>query len=184
LELHGLLNKITDATIHIDSGRKGLATKGKTEKGRISYEKGIYRAMLAFNEAHDSADPLALILSEYTFITQELQLTQKSDTATISSLNKAIQAFDDAFLALKSVEDVGYKMADMAIPHNSKHRVKGGYPNDAYHIACKSHKTRIQNILKAPGINPIEKELLKQRRKNLDTAQSAYIEKQKLALEK
>ena len=49
-------------------------------------------------------------------------------------------------------------------------------------MACISHKTRIQNILRAPGIDPIEKALLKQRFANLSAAQNSYIEKQKTAL--
>ena len=44
-----------------------------------------------------------------------------------------------------------------------------------------SHRTRLQNILRSPGIDPIEKSLLKQRFANLATAQSGYIEKQKQA---
>jgi hypothetical protein len=41
-----------------------------------------------------------------------------------------------------------------------------------------------RSILRAPGIDPIEKALLKQRLANLPTAQNAYIEKQKKALVK
>jgi len=52
------------------------------------------------------------------------------------------------------------------------------------HIACISHKTRLQNILRAPGIDPIEKALLKQRFVNLPAAQNGYIEKQKKVLAK
>jgi hypothetical protein len=183
LDLRGLVNKIYEAASGIDSGRKGLAVEGKEPEGRIAYEGGIFLAMTAFKEAQCSVNSQALILAEYTFITQELQLADKSDTDTISSLNKAIASFDDAFLALKAVEDTTmYKGVDLATPHNGQYRVKNGYPNDSFHIACKSHKTRLQNILRSPGINPIEKELLKQRRSNLATAQNAYIEKQKKVL--
>jgi len=69
------------------------------------------------------------------------------------------------------------------IPHNNKYRVMG-YPKDSFHIACHSHKTRIKNMLRTPGIDPIEKALLKQRLANLPTAQNGYIEKQKKALAK
>ena len=53
----------------------------------------------------------------------------------------------------------------------------------SFHHACISHKTRLKNILRSPGINLIEKALLRQRLSNLSTAQSGYIEKQKKALE-
>ena len=92
-----------------------------------------------------------------------------------------MQSFDDAFLALKTVEEGNYKPVENAIPHDKKYRVSG-YPKDSFHIACISHKTRIQNMLRTPGIDPIEKALLKQRFANLPTAQGGYVEKQKKAL--
>jgi len=184
LERTGLVDSIIFATTGIDSGRKGFATKGKAEEGRISFEKGIALAMTAFQEAQISADPQTLILAEYTFITQEFMLCEKSDKDSINSLKKAIQFFDDAFLAMQAVEDKQqYQGAEKTTPHDKKYRING-YPKDSFHIACIGHKTRIQNILKSPGIDPIEKSLLKQRFANLSTAQSGYIEKQKKALAK
>jgi len=177
----GLITRITDAAVNIDAGRKGFATRGKEQEGRILYELGITNAMTAFKEAQATADPQILILAEYTFITQELEFCEKTDKESLSSLNKAIQRFDDAFLALKAVENSGYKMVDQAIPHDKDYRV-GGYPKDSFHIACHSHVTRIKNMLRTPGIDPIEKSLLKQRLANLPTAQGGYIEKQKKAL--
>ena len=41
MDLILLASKITNAVIHIDSGRKGFATKGKAEEGWVSYETGI-----------------------------------------------------------------------------------------------------------------------------------------------
>jgi len=55
-------------------------------------------------------------------------------------------------------------------------------PKDAFHYMCAGHQTRIENILKAPGISLAEKELLKQRYDNLVKAQSIYYEKQKNVL--
>ncbi len=177
----GLVDSIYKAAINIDAGRKGLATKGKAEEGRILYGDGIAEALSAFQEAQAVADPQTLILVEYTFISQEFQLTDKSDKDTIDSLTKAIQSFDDAFLALQAVDETGYKTAEKTYPRNGKYRVSG-CPKDAYHIACIAHRTRIQNILRTPGLNPIEKALLKQRHSNLSTAQNCYIEKQKKVL--
>jgi len=139
--------------------------------------------MTAFQEAQISADPQTLLLTEYTFITQELQLCDKTDMDSINSLTKAIQDFDDAFLALKVVESNMYQAVEDAIPHNKKYRVNG-YPKDAFHIACESHKIRIKNVLRFSGIDPIEKALLKQRLANMSTAQGGYVEKQKKALTK
>jgi len=178
----GLVNNIITATASIDSGRKGFATRGKAEEGRIFYEDGISEALTAFKEAQATADPQTIILVEYTFLTQELQLSDKSDKDSLNSLTKALQSFDDAFLAIKAVEEGNYKVVEQVIPHSKKYRVGGGWPKDSFHIACISHKTRLQNILRAPGIDPIEKSLLKQRFANLPVAQNGYIEKQKKAL--
>ena len=178
----GLVDSITSATASIDAGRKGFATRGKAEEGRISYEEGIAEAMTAFKEAQATADPQTMILVEYTFLTQELQFCEKTDKDSLNSLTKAIQSFDDAFLALKAVENSTlYQGAEITYPHDKDYRVNG-YPKDSFHIACGSHKARLKNILRAPGIDPIEKSLLKQRLINLPTAQNGYIEKQKKAL--
>ena len=182
MDLDGLVSNITDAALAIDFGRKGFATRGKAEEGRISYETGIAVALSAFRDAVSTADPKAIILAEYTFISQELQFCDATDKDTLSSLTQAIQNFDDAFLALEVVEDSAlYQGTEKTYPHNSKYRISG-FPKDAFHIACIGHRTRLQNILRAPGIDPIEKALLKQRFANLATAQNGYLEKQKKAL--
>jgi len=62
--------------------------------------------MTAFKEAQTTADPQIIILTEYTFLTHELQFCEKSDKDTLNSLTQATQSFDDAFLTLKTVEDV------------------------------------------------------------------------------
>jgi hypothetical protein len=181
LDLAGLINRIITATASIDSGRKGFATRGKEQEGRINYEDGISLAMSAFQEAQATADPQTILLAEYTFLTQELEFCEKTDKAAISSLSRAVRFFDDAFLALETVQSSHYDIVEKAIPHDSDYRVKG-YPMDSFHIACIGHKGRLQNILKTPGLDPIEKALLKQRLANLPAGQDGYVEKQKKAL--
>jgi hypothetical protein len=176
-----LLGSIYEAAIAIEAGRKGFASRGKEQEGRIFYENGISKASTAFQEVQTLADPQTMILAEYAFLSQELEFCEKTDKDSQSSLTKAVQSFDDAFLALQAVEESGYKTADKTYPNNSKYRVSG-FPKDAFHIACIAHKTRLQNILRAPGIDAIEKALLKQRFANLSAAQGVYIEKQKKRL--
>jgi hypothetical protein len=80
------------------------------------------------------------------------------------------------------VEDAaGYKVADKTWPHNPKGRIQG-FPKDAFHQACIAHRTRLNNVLRAPGINMLEKAVLQQRAANMTAAQSGYIAKQKVAL--
>ena len=183
MDLITLANDIINAATSIDSGRKGFAIRGKAEEGRIFYEDGIALAMSAFKEAQTTADPQTIILSEYTFITQELEFCQKSDKDTLKSLTQAIQFFDDAFLVLKIIEDKTlYQVVENSYSHKSDCRFRG-FPKDAFHVACGSHKTRLQNIIRSPGIDPIEKALLKQRLNNLSAGQRGYLEKQRKALQ-
>jgi len=179
----GLLDEIYAATTAIGFGRKGIATRGEEHEGRISYEKGIVKAMSAFLEAKATADPETIIRAEYAFLSQELQFCDKADKDAQGSLVLAIQGFTDVLSCLEAVEDVvGYKkIAGKAFPNIPKYRVDG-FPKDAFHIACRAHKTRIRNVLRAPGIDTMEKNLLKQRRANLSVAEKSYIEKQKKAM--
>jgi hypothetical protein len=184
LELIGCVASITTAVANIDAGRKGFAVRGKADDGRIAYELGIDRAMSAFQEVQASADPQAIILAEYTFLVQELSFCHKSDTDSFSSLNNAIANFDEAFHSLKAVEQPCYKIAEKIYPYtyDGKYRING-FPKDSFHLACESHKTRLRNFLRTPGIDYIEKDLLKQRLTNLPVAQKSYIELQKKVLE-
>jgi hypothetical protein len=182
LDRTGLLNDVLTSALRIDDGRKGFAVPGKERQGRISYEDGIALAMSAFQEAQRSADPQTLILAEVYFLTQQLEFCAEGDTDTRSSLTYAIQAFRDALRSLEVAEDAaGYKIAEKTYPTDPKKRVQG-FPADAFHQACGSHKTRLHNTLRAPGIEMPEKTLLKQRATNMKVAQSAYLEKQRRAL--
>ena len=176
----GLVDEIIEASTAIDYGRKGFAIRGKAEEGRLAYEYGISLALSAFKDAQSTIDPHTIILAEYTFLSQELQFCEENDNDSLSSLTNAVQSFDDAFLALEIVENKTlYQGADKAFPRsNSKYRVKGGYPKDSYHIAANAHRTRLRNMLRTPGVDPIEKALLKQRYTNLATGQKGYMVKQ------
>jgi hypothetical protein len=183
LDLSGLENRIYEAAVNIDFGRKGFAVRGKEQEGRIAYEDGIAEAFDAFRQAQMSAEPKIIFLAEYYFLSQELELCDERDKNASVSLKSAIESFDEAFLCLDLVENHSvYKLVEKSYPHRIKYRVKG-FPKDAFHIACSGHRTRLKNSLSAIGIDPIEKSLLEQRRLNLTTAKNSYTKKQKLALE-
>ena len=182
MELTGLIDSINDAAINIDYGRKGFAIRGKEQKGRIAYEKGISKAMSAFKQAQKSDDPQTIILAEYTFLAKELQLCDARDKNSLTSLTSAIESFDEAFLCLEIVENhAHYQIAEKTYSRRRDCRFKG-FPKDAFHLACASHRTRLQNMLSATGLDLIEKSLLKQRAASLTTAQNNYVEKQSIAL--
>jgi len=183
MDLIGLINKILESVYTIDKGRQGLKTDGEEHEGRLNYEAGISDALIVFTKAIISTDPQIILSVEEMFIEQELKYCNEDDNYSRSSLTLALQSFEDAFLCLESVEDhIGYKAADKTWPHTTKYRIKE-YPKDAFHLACISHHTRLQNILRAPGINMIEKTVIKQRATNMTSAQTAYLGKQKKALE-
>jgi len=183
LDPAGLINSITLAAYNIDKGRKYLATDGLEHAGRIFYEEGISTALDTFKNSQASNDPLTMILVELTFLRQELQFCDEADTITYNSLILAIQSFEDALRCLKIVDDSTlYQGAEATYPTTSKYRYHG-FPRDAVHLACVAHRTRLQNSLRTPGINMIEKSVLIQRAANMPTIQAAYAEKQGKALD-
>jgi hypothetical protein len=165
LDRTGLLDKINDSASIIDRGRKWLDTDGFEHEGRLNYRKGLTLGLEAFREASACAgeDLHTLFSAEYTFLTQELEVCTPQDTKAGTSLSKAIQDFDEAFLALEVLQNAeGYRFVEKAISHHAVFRYRE-MPKDAFHVACAGHKARLDNILKSPGINLLEKELLKQR---------------------
>lgn len=183
MDLTGFLHNLVEYANNIDTGREGLTTDGKEHEGRLNYERGISGTLASFQTAQVSADPKTIILSELVFLQQELQFCHETDTITLSSLTQAIQSFEDALRCLKIAENPStYQSAEATHPTASKFRVQG-YPKDAFHLACISHRTRLQNVLRSPGINMVEKAVLQQRASNMNTAQGSYIQMQREALD-
>ena len=179
----GLIDNIAYSATRIDLGRKGLITDGHEKNGRILLENGIHIAMNAFKEAQLSKNPLLVIQAEQVFLKQEFKFCDKSNITTINSLNAAIVLFDDVMRCFKIVESpILYQAVEATHPTAKKYRAKGFVLIDAFHIACNSHRTRIQNTLRTPGMNMDEKALYSQRKVNLSTAKELYMEKQRIAL--
>jgi predicted nucleic acid-binding protein len=184
LDKVGLSGKIYTSVTTIYQGRKWLDTEGLEGEGRISYKEGLALAIEAFRAVQEcAADDLhTLFVAEYMFLAQELEFCAPREIKAITSLTKAIQEFDGAFLALEVLQNAEiYQFAEKTYSHRAEFRYKE-MPKDAFHVACAGHKARIDNILRTPGINLTEKELLKQRYSNIVTAQSVYLEKQKKTL--
>jgi hypothetical protein len=178
----GLLSSILLSTANIDKGRKNLATDGLEHVGRLYYEEGIFLALTTFKNAQTSANPQTMIWVELMYLQQEFQFCAEIDTLTRSSLTQAIQSFEDALRSLKTVENSTlYKAAETTYPSASKYRYHG-FPRDVLHLAYTAHRTRLQNSLRTPGINIIEKAVLTQRAANMTTIQAVYAEKQRKVL--
>jgi len=96
----------------------------------------------------------------------------------------AAQSFEDALRCLKTVNDSTlYRGVETSYLTTKKESRYHGFPRDAVHLACDAHRTRINNSLRTPGINMIEKAVLTQRAANMMTIHAAYMEKQRKALE-
>jgi hypothetical protein len=183
MDLNTYLVRLTGSVSSIDAGRKGLASIGKEFEGHQLFDDGIATAMIAFQEAKDAADPQVLILAELVFLQQELQFCVENAKATRSSLNQAIQDFEDALRCLATVENKAlYQAAETTHLTRPVKRVQG-FPKDAFHQACYAHRTRIQNHLRVPGMNPLESALYELRFGNMAVASRSYIEKQKAAMQ-
>ncbi|MDR1210848.1 MAG: hypothetical protein LBK40_01310 [Spirochaetaceae bacterium] len=133
MDLISFLADLVYYTNFLDQGRKGLDTDGDEHQGQLNYETGIAYASTAFKEAQAGGDPETIILSELTFLQQELHFCNEADAITQSSLTQAIQSFEDALRCLKTVENKRlYQGAETTHPTSSKYRI-GGFPKDAVH---------------------------------------------------
>jgi hypothetical protein len=178
MDLTSFLVNLVDCAVHIDAGRKGLATTGEEPEGHTRFDQGISGALTAFKEAEADGNPQILVLADLDYLPQEVQICGENAKATRTSLTRAIHEFDDALLAFEAVQDSRYVITEKTFQHSPKQRYQG-FPKDSFHLACISHRTRIQNILKVPGMNPIERAVYEQRLSNMVTAQSSYIQFQK-----
>jgi len=182
MDLTGLVNNIIKAVEAIARGRLGWATKGQEQEGRAHYEKGLSIAFAVFKSAGEAVDPKAIALVEQAFLQQELAFCMEGDRNVHDSMSSALQSFDDAFLCLEVIDDPSYIAVEKSHPHSNKYRFQG-FPKDAVHIACIAHQTRLRNVLRAPGIDMIEKAVIEQRIANMRIAQRSYVSKQKKVLQ-
>jgi hypothetical protein len=135
--------------------------------------------MAVFKDVQASGDPETMLKVERTFLEEELQFCDPSDSLAISSVTQAIQSFKDSLRALAVVQNsMLYRAAEQTYPTHPRCRVHG-LPKDAVHIAAAAHRTRIANIIRAPGMNRTEKSLFQQRASNMVTLRHSYLEKQK-----
>jgi hypothetical protein len=182
MEKNGLLVSIVQSVENIDVGRHGLATDGEEHQGRVSFTKGLLKALSAFQAAHDNVvdDAETVILVEHAFLTEERKYSAEPEVE--ASLAAALASFDDALRVLATVQNpVAYRYVETSWPHLRKYRYRD-MPKDAFHIAAGAHITRFGNTLRTPGINNIERQVYEQRKKNMSAVQAAYFALQQRAL--
>jgi hypothetical protein len=179
---------MTAAVSTINKGRRSIATPGEAENGRINFEKGHAIALQTFQEALSSGDVEIILLAEYLFVTHELADSEGDEMEGKASAEAALQSFDDAFLALKVVDNpAAYRGVEMAFPHRSQCRSQWRYkglPRDAFHVAMIAHKTRLKNGISRLGLPKLDRELTKTRISALGAIQQVYCAKQHAVLGK
>jgi hypothetical protein len=182
LDTTGFTARIINSVAAIYFGRKALTIDGEEHEGHISYDLGISGAMKVFKDAQASGDPETMLKVERTFLNEELQFCDHSDSLAFSSVTQAIRSFDDSLRALAIMQNNElYRAAEQTYPTHSRYRIHG-LPKDAVHIAATAHRTRIANLIRAPGMNQTEKSLFQQRASNMAALQHSYLEKQKTTL--
>jgi len=182
LDLTGLKSRIMDGAASIAMGRRCLMLDGREREGRVLYQEGIAAVFECFKEALATRDPAVIILSEQTYVEQELEACDPNDKDTYGSLTAATQGFDDALRSLEVVRAPAvYREAAKTYSTIPKNRVDG-CPNDVFHQACGGHATRLRNSLRTPGVNMTEKAVANQRIANMTAAQAAYLALQRAAL--
>jgi hypothetical protein len=184
MDRNGLLVKIVKNVENINLGRKGLAKKGSAEEGRELFSKGLLTALDVFKEVHDNMvdDIETAIRIEHAYQTEERRYCNDAEPEVLASTTAALESFEDALRTFEIVQDATiYQGVNKSYPRNRKYRYCG-MPKDALHIACMANYTRINNTLRTPGINSIERQVFEQRQKNMKAMQSAYLTKQNMAL--
>jgi hypothetical protein len=183
-KIGSLVDQIVQGVYNIDLGRKGLSEEGKEGKGRIMFSTGLLTALAVFRAVGTNAtnNLEALILVELAYLIEERQYCTSAEPEVLASMNRAIESFNNALRALKTVHDAAsYKIAETTYPTLPQYRYHE-MPKDAFHIACIANRTRINNTLRTPGINAIERQVYEQRSKNMTAAQNAYLVMQEAAL--
>jgi hypothetical protein len=182
MDQNGLSIDIFNAGWYIAKGRKSVFIQGEEQEGRKNFERGHALARKTFQEALDTGDVQLVLLAENLFVAQELAESEADEKEGIASAKKAIERFDDAFLALEVVahSDV-YHLVDKAFPHDREHR-HNGLPRDSFHVACDSHKARLKNGLSRIGIAKLDRELAKVRLAAVNAIQEVYCGMQEQAL--
>lgn len=174
MEKTGLINKFLSAssrnweavTLLNDSKEHHALTASLSETLHILKEVAISKNI----ETMIAIEKFALIL--------ELE-NHGNSSEERNSIKTALQQLEDAQKSLVIVkDDTAYQASTETY---STKRKESGLPLDSFREFLKSHTTRLTNRLAAPLSAP-EKNILRQRKENLQVARDLYIKMQRTAL--
>ncbi|WP_031485746.1 hypothetical protein [Maridesulfovibrio frigidus] len=170
----GLLIKLS---MKLGDDWKAYQQKENTPEA-LAFQKGLKDTLSMYKELAESQDPEAILNAEKIALIQEKNTYANSAEMT-NSIKPALTQVEEAKKSMEQVQDSeAYKKA--ASTYAGK-RKQGGLPLDGFREFIKSHQARLTNRLKGDGSHD-EKNLLRQRKKNLTKANELYMGMQKKAL--
>lgn len=145
----------------------------------VSYNEGLQESIKLLKEIYNAKDIHLALGVERLFLEHEFHLYANSPEE-VQSIKAAITQFSDAQNSLKAVQDsYGYRIA--ASTYSIK-RLANGVPIDSFHEFLNSHATRLTNRM-ASQLSVTEKDVLRQRKENLQMIKKLYISLQRKVLE-
>jgi hypothetical protein len=176
---HNYFNKILEYTALMQSGRQSLGTK----EGYSSLIYGLNSSTELFKEISVLKNIDVITQSELLFVKQELSVATSPDV--LSSLKNAENDLLDSLKSLEVLKQADKYRKYAANTHSSANsKTVQGLPKDVFHTACASHITRLNNSLKNTTMIPEDRELIRQRKRNMIVIREIYKEMQREALKK
>ena len=145
----------------------------------ISFRDGLKKTLEFLNEVGKSGSPDIILGVEKILLLQERE-TYANSPEMMNSVKPALADLEDAnkAFALVTNDHTGYAKATAAFSSKDKEK---GLPLDACRKFIRSHTARLTNRLRGVSSVP-EKNILRQRKINLATANKQYKDLQREAL--
>ena len=160
------------------TSRVAINRVNASPEGRIR-DNTSRQGLAIFKEAAETKDIHTIIAVEKAF--NQTELDQFGDSPNMrNSLREAIKGMEVIEAHLIYLKDPE-KYRFINETHTLNKNRKGDLPYDEARQAIRSHMTRLNN-LDTSRMDEAEREILEQRKENIQTAEEAYIPLQKTAL--
>ena len=165
-----------EAFLH--TSRAAVDSVTASPEGRIR-DNASRQGLEIFKEAAETKDPHIVVAVEKAF--NQTELEQFGDSPRMrNSLREAIKGMEVIEAHLIYLKDPA-KYRFINETHTLNKNRKGALPYDEARQALRSHMTRLNN-LDTSRMDEAEREILEQRKQNIQIAEDVYITLQKTAL--
>lgn len=172
----GLLNNLFNSTYQRFKTYQIVEQSSEKDDDRKSLIK-IHEDLKAI---HASSDINTILSAEEFLLAEELDRYSNSQEET-NSINKALEQIDYAKKSLAAVRENAEAYKKITNDTFSEKNKEGGLPIDNFRGFIKSHITRLTNKMTA-SLSVPEKNIIRQRVKNLALMKELYIQLQRKAL--